>query len=67
MADGPLPTNHPTLADFTNAVAVVTGFIEDPRSGWEPERGAAVLKQLNDWQLLLFQNQMHASHDAEKS
>lgn len=67
MADGPIPTNHPTQAEFSNAVAVITGYIEDPRSGWEWVRGESVLKQLNDWQMLLFKNRMYASHDAEKS
>ena len=60
-------TRHPTETDFAAAVRVITDYIEDPRSGWSWQRGEAIFKQLNDWQLILFHNQMHAAHDAEKS
>ena len=67
MADGVLSNRHPTDEDFAKAVQTITDYIDDPRSGWERARGEAILTQLNDWQLLLFHNRMHASHDAEKS
>lgn len=67
MADGLIQSRDPTETEFSNAVAIVTRYIEDPRSGWDRARGERVLNQLNAWQLLLFSTRMHAAHDAEKS
>jgi hypothetical protein len=67
MAERLLNIRHPTDEEFAKAVQTVTDYIDDPRSGWERARCESILKQLNDWQLLLFHNRIHASHDAEKS
>lgn len=68
MAESTAPHSiNPSAWAFEQAVRIVTDYVDHPNTGWDTERYDRVQKILNDWQLLLFQNRMHASHDAEKS
>lgn len=66
MAEFAAQTRDPTEAEYSAAVATLTRYVSDPRTGWDFTRAERVLNQLNAWQLLLFENQMHAAQDAEK-
>ncbi|HAJ45593.1 MAG TPA: hypothetical protein DCL54_03315 [Alphaproteobacteria bacterium] len=66
MADGLIERRFPTDEEYAAAVQIVTDYIDDSKSGWDRARAESILKQLNDWQIILFHNRMTASHDAEK-
>lgn len=62
-----MPFDGPHDTEFTAACATVTAYVQDPRSGWDRARAAAIREQIKAWELLLSDNERHAAHDAEKN